>query len=164
MQAAIARSSLPRHYSALIKPDSAIQFDKDAKTMIKTKAFSETSGVDAVSDIESLHYVDGTVVVVIACSIDQTQCVHGMKVTFVRPTGFRLLDELELARYWISPGFSPGSHVLEVEDDGWSAEESRLQTFDTARREWLVVSGNACVNVFCPDAPQIERISWQYKV
>lgn len=131
--------------------------------MIKTQAFSETSGVDPFSDIESLQYLDGAVVVVIACSIDQARHVHGLKVTFLRVTGFRLLDELDLARYWISPDFIRGSHVLEVEDDGWSAEESRLQTFDTVRREWLVVSCNACASVFCANAPQIERISWQYK-
>lgn len=97
---------------------------------------------------------------ILACSKDALGLVQGLKIHFTQPSGFRVLDEADLARYWISAGFSRGSHVLEVTRDGWSAEENGLQSFDTDRREWLVVSGNACVNVFCMSEPEVAEISW----
>jgi len=110
-----------------------------------------------------VEYIDGRLVVVVACSSDENRQVSGIKVTFPRVTGFRLLDELDLARYWIAKDFPSGSHVLEVKGGGWSSEEDMFQTFETARREWLVVSGNACVSVFCRAEPKITELNWEFK-
>ena len=129
---------------------------------IETRPFASTHIVHFGSDVESLHYVDGNLTIVLACLRDEEGIVQGLKVNFSRPTGFRLLDELDLARYWISDGFSRGSHVLEVKSGGWSAEEDVLQSFETERREWLVVTGNACVSVFCSLEPEFADISWRY--
>jgi hypothetical protein len=79
----------------------------------------------------------------------------------MQPSGFRLVDEMDLARYWLSRTFVGGSHVLEVKNGGWSTEEDVLQSFETERREWLVVSGNSCVSVFCSRKPELMDISWK---
>jgi hypothetical protein len=130
---------------------------------ITAQAFSPANGVAATSDVESLEYTNGGLVVVLACSMDENRKVSGIKVTFPRVTGFRLLDELDLVRYWMAKDFPCGSHVLEVKGGGWSSEENIFQTFETARREWLVVSGNACVSVFCRAEPEIAEIKWEFK-
>ena len=99
--------------------------------------------------------------ITLACSKDEGGAVRGLKVNVSEPTGFRPLDELALARYWISDGFSHGSHVLEVKKGGWSMEEDALQSFETERREWLLMSGNACVRVFCLTPPELQAITWK---
>lgn len=130
---------------------------------LTAQAFSPTDGVAFTSDVESVEYTDGGLVVVLARSMDENQEVRGIKITFPNVTGFRLLDELDLARYWVAKDFPRGSHVLEVKGGGWSSEEDMLQTFETARREWLVVSGNACVSVFCRAEPEITEVEWKFK-
>jgi hypothetical protein len=128
---------------------------------IETRQFSPMNGVHWVSDVESLQYLDGDLDITLACSQDEEGIIRGLKVNFSRPTGFRLLDELALARYWSSGGFSSGSHVLEVKNGGWSTEEDVLQSFETERREWLVITGNACVSVFCPLEPELQDLCWK---
>jgi hypothetical protein len=127
---------------------------------IETRPFAPTNGVHFGSDVESLSYREGNLDVTLACVQDNEGVIHGLKVHFTQPTGFRLLDEADLARYWISKRFATGSHVLEVKNGGWSAEEDVLQSFETERREWLVVSGNACVSVFCSIEPELMNTSW----
>lgn len=126
---------------------------------IETLPVTPASGTHFGSDVESLCYVDGKLDVVLVCSQDNEGNLCRLRVRFAEPTGFRFLDELDLARYWISAGFSRGSHVLEVTGGGWSAEEDLLQTYETKRREWLVVSGNACVNVFCALPPEVAELA-----
>jgi len=128
---------------------------------IETKPFAPTNGVRFESDVESLCYLEGNLDVILACSKSKEGIIQGLKVHFVRPSGFRFLDEVDLARYWMSKSFARGSHVLEVKAGGWSAEEDVLQSFETKRREWLVVSGNACVSVFCLLEPELKDISWK---
>ena len=106
---------------------------------IETEAFAPTNGVQYGSDVESLCYLDGNLDIILACSKDKDGTVHGFKIHFSRPSGFRFLDEADLSRYWPSRGFAGGSHVLEVKNGGWSTEEDVLQTFETERRESLVV-------------------------
>jgi hypothetical protein len=129
---------------------------------VETRPFAPTTGVRFESDVESLSYLDGNLDVILACSQDEEGTIHGLKVHFAQPSGFRLLDELDLARYWMSKSFARGSHVLEVKNGGWSAEEDVLQSFETKRREWLIVSGNACVSVFCSLEPELMDMSWKY--
>lgn len=127
---------------------------------IETRPFAPKNGVHFGSDVESLSYLDGNLDVILACSRSDEGIIHGLKVHFRQPSGFRLLDELDLARYWMSKSFASGSYVLKVKDGGWSAEEDMLQSFETERREWLIVSGNACVSVFCSREPELTDISW----
>jgi hypothetical protein len=127
---------------------------------IETRPFSRTNGVNWGSDVESLQYLGGNLAITLVCS-GEDGIIQGLKVNFSQPTGFRLLDELSLARYWVSGGFARGSYVLEVEKGGWSTEEDDLQSFETERREWLVVSGNACVSVFCLQDPELQDLSWK---
>jgi len=128
---------------------------------IETQPFAPTNGVDFGSDVESLNYLDGNLDIILACSQNEEGIIQGLKVHFMQPSGFRLVDEMDLARYWISRSFIRGSHVLEVKNGGWSAEEDVLQSFKAERREWLVVSGNACVSVFCSREPELMDISWK---
>jgi hypothetical protein len=128
----------------------------------KARAHLPPDGVELNSNVASLEYVDGALVVVLACSIDQEKNVKGMKLTFSEASGFRLLDESALARYWAATDFPWGVHLLEVTDGGWGAEENALQGLEAPRREWLVITGNACVNVYCSSEPEVVHTSWKY--
>ena len=71
------------------------------------RAFSPSVGVTPYSDLESVEFRDGALVVVIACTVngDRTvRTVNGLRVTFTQVAGFRVLDELDLARYVASGG------------------------------------------------------------
>lgn len=130
---------------------------------LKARAFDPEGGIEYPSDIESLEYSDDNVKVVVACSLNDVGNVNGIEVIFSEVTGFRLLDELDLARYWLSKDFPRGCHVLEVNREGWSDEENKLQGFETKRREWLIVTGNACVNVFCESEPKMKDVTWKFE-
>lgn len=67
-----------------------------------------------------------------------------------------MLDEADFARYWVSPGFRHGHHVLYVVGGGWRAEESTLQGLPRSEgNEWLIVTGNRCVSVLSSEEPQV---------
>jgi len=131
---------------------------------LKTQAYLPAHGVQPDSDLESLQYKDGILTIVLACSLHQHGNIHGISLTFPDVAGFRLLDEVDLARYWPSSGFVQGSHLLEVIDGGWSAEQNMLQGYESRRREWLAVTGNACVSVFCISEPAVSHCSWTRRV
>ena len=131
---------------------------------LKTLAYLPAHGVQPDSDLESLQYKDGILTIVLACSLDQHENIHGISLTFQDVAGFRLLDEVDLARYWPSSGFVEGSHLLEVIDGGWSAEQNMVQGSESRRREWLAVTGNACVSVFCISEPAVSHGSWTRQV
>lgn len=128
---------------------------------LKSFAYLPTNGVDPNSDIESCRYEDGALIVVLACFLDDSRNVAGVSLKFSNVTGFRLLDELDLARYWLSNDFARGSYLLEVTNGGWAEEETELQGYERTRREWLAVTGNACVSVFSSSEPEISPRSWR---
>jgi hypothetical protein len=130
---------------------------------LKAKAYLPVDGVEPYSDIESVQYQDGALVIVLACTLSGSRNVEGVSLRFSGATGFRLLDELDLARYWLSKDFTRGSYLLEVTDGGWAAEETELQGYDRPRREWLALTGNACVSVFCASEPEVSRVSWPFE-
>ncbi|WP_198089028.1 hypothetical protein [Variovorax sp. E3] len=127
---------------------------------LKAKPFSERRPVRWGSDVASLNFNDAGLLVRVACDmVDDT--VQGFDVVFRHASGFRLLDEVDLARYWTSAHFPSGFHVLEVQEGGWLDEESQLQGYVSLRREWLIVTGHACVSVFCSVDPVVEEASWR---
>lgn len=130
---------------------------------LKAQAYLQANGIEPYSDVESVEYKDGAVVVVLACSLNDKRHIEGVRVTFPSTTGFRMLDELDLARYWLSKEFTRGSYLLEVTDGGWAAEETELQGYERPRREWLALTGNACVSVFCDVEPQVSEVSWLFE-
>jgi hypothetical protein len=130
---------------------------------LKAFAYLPANGVEPYSDIESCRYEDGAFVVVRACSLDDSRSVRGVSFKFSNVAGFRLLDELDLARYWLSNEFARGSYLLEVTDGGWAEEETELQGYERPRREWLAVTGNACVSVFSTSEPEISFLSWPHE-
>jgi hypothetical protein len=130
---------------------------------LKAKAYLPADGIEPYSDIESVQYQDGALVVVLACKLNENRNIEGVRIAFPSATGFRLLDELDLARYWLSKEFTRGSYLLEVADGGWAAEETELQGYERPRREWLALTGNACVNVFCDTEPQVCEVSWPFE-
>jgi hypothetical protein len=81
----------------------------------------------------------------------------GLRITFSKASAFRLLDEVDLATYWLAEGFIAGHHVIFVLSGGWSAEENERQGYVTERQEWMVVTGNGCLSVFASEPPVIEE-------
>lgn len=130
---------------------------------LRAFAYLTANGVESYSDVESVRYEDGAFVVVLACSVDDSRNVKGFSLRFSNVSGFRLLDELDLARYWLSDDFTRGSYLLEVTDGGWAAEETELQGYNNPRREWLAATGNACVSVFSTSEPEITPLSWPFE-
>ena len=126
------------------------------------RAFTPATGVAPNSDLESVEFRDGALVVVVACSIDPDCTVHGLRVTFTDVAGFRVLGEVDLVRYWASEGFAHGSHVLEVERGAWAEEDDASQGIDWRRREWLVVTGNWSASVFSATPPHIVDAAWKF--
>jgi hypothetical protein len=110
------------------------------------------------SDIAGVHFDGARLVVLVASESTGAGRFRGFRVTFSHPSGFRVLDESNLARYWASPGFVPGYHVLCISQGGWAEEESQLQGFEESnRREWLIATGNRCVSVLSHAEPKIEE-------
>lgn len=128
---------------------------------LKAVPFTPTVGVHWGSDIESLSFSSNGLAISVAREVNESGDVQGLTVLFDQASSFRLLDELDLARYWASDGFPKGSHVLEVIEGGWSEEENQLQGYKTPRREWLIVTGNGCVSVFSPCKPKVQIATWQ---
>ncbi|MEO6276653.1 hypothetical protein, partial [Roseateles sp.] len=99
----------------------------------------------------------GRLEILIASSPAGQQRFNGLRISFPEACEFRMLDEADLARYWASPGFHRGHHVLSVVSGGWRAEEWSLQGLQSKHEgnEWLIVTGNRCVSVLSSDAPQV---------
>lgn len=127
---------------------------------IKTVGFGPSMQVDWGSDLKAFAWNEGALTVTVACEISIDRVVHGLEIRFENAWGLRFLDELDLARYWLSDGFVRGFNVLEVLAKGWADEETSLQGYDRPRREWLVVTGYGCANVFAEEPPCIVAASW----
>jgi hypothetical protein len=120
--------------------------------------FSEIVGIDSASDVAQLSFSwEEGLTVVVACRA-RAERVPALEVVFSAASAFRVLDECDLARYWSSPGFARGAYVLEVSAGGWLSEEKQLQGYERPRREWLVATGNTCVNVFCSMEPTVRNV------
>lgn len=133
-----------------------------ANAVFKAQAYLPANGIESNSNIHSLEYMNGDLIVVVMSSLDWNGHASGIRLTFPGLLGgFRLLDELELMRYMTSAEFPGGCHLLEVTEGGWKEEEDALQGLEKERREWLVVAGNACVSVFCSDAPEVVYLCWK---
>ena len=127
----------------------------------KAKPFSAAQVVQPNSDIQSLSYDGRELVVVVACDLKSRGLVAGIEVRFSEANALRYLDEADLVRYWASADFPRGHHVLEVLEGSWAWEESELQGYSTRSREWLIVTGNGCVNVFSSISPEISDTEYQ---
>lgn len=112
------------------------------------------------SDVENLSFSSQGLNIRIALEIDAERRVRGLDVTFPDASAFRYLDELDLARYWMSKGFVRGHPVLEVQGGGWCDEEAVLQQFENHRREWLIATSNGCVSVLASSDPTIIEVAW----
>lgn len=123
---------------------------------IKAKPFGHLEKFDWGSDIHSVHY-DGSLVVQV---LRNRNASSGIEITFSTAYGFRLLDELALAHYWVADDFPSGYPVLEVLDGGWAQEEDQRLGHVEVQREWIIVTGGACVSIFSPVAPTILEGQW----
>jgi hypothetical protein len=129
-------------------------------SMLKTVAVDIPRNVARNSDLQSLSY-DGSILSIrVARELLSEAEIGGIEVTFSSTKAFRCLDESDLANYWVSSKFVRESHVLEVQAGGWSDEEAARRGYKQNCREWLVVSGNACVSVFSENPPTIQELSW----
>ncbi|QDQ25498.1 hypothetical protein FNU76_03520 [Chitinimonas arctica] len=125
---------------------------------IDAQPYSKAQAIHFGSDIHSVEWQDGQLQVLVAREILASKQISGLLIQFECATGFRLLDELDLARYWSATNFPLGHHVLKINGGGWSAEENNLQGFDTGRTEWLIVTGNGCMSIFSQGDPKIENV------
>lgn len=117
--------------------------------------FDSEAGMPSASDISWVKYDGCKLEVLVARSAASAGRFKGVKFMFDWVTGFRFLDEGDLLRYWRSDGYRGGHHLFSVEAGGWAKEEFNLEGVTEKRREWLVVTGNGCMNVFAHDAPEI---------
>ena len=126
---------------------------------LDTQSYSPPVKVDHGSDVADLNLSSsGELIVRIACRRRADGEVDGLQVSFPRVSEFRLLDEVTLATWWMSPGFKAGHHVLEVVGGGWGSELNNLQGYEVLRREWLLVTGNGCMSVISNEPPRLQDI------
>jgi hypothetical protein len=123
---------------------------------IKAKPFGCLEQFDWGSDIRSVVY-DGHLVVRVLRNRNRED---GIEVSFSQVDGFRLLDEVELAEYWMDEDFPGGFPVLEVLDGGWAKEEDRRLGYVQQQREWIIVTAGACVSVFSKHEPEVIGVTW----
>lgn len=121
---------------------------------LELRPFDAEVGMPSASDISWVSYDGRKLEVMVAQVASSAGKFKGIKFTFDWVTGFRLLDEGDLLRYWRSDGYRGGHHLFSVEAGGWAEEEFKLEGVKDKRREWLVVTGNGCMNVFAHDAPE----------
>lgn len=124
---------------------------------IRTVPIAPALAVPSESDIASVRFNGQSLSIAVAREPLEGDRFRGLRVTFQSVQGFRFLDESDLAQYWVAPGFVHGHHVLLVTSGGWGAEEDLRQGLEVRRREWLVVTGNLCLNVFASEDPQIDE-------
>lgn len=79
----------------------------------------------------------------------------GIRITFSQVDVFRLLDEVQLAAYWVRENFPEGYPLLEVLEDGWAHEENERLGYIQQQREWMIVTAGACVSVFSTSEPEV---------
>jgi hypothetical protein len=118
---------------------------------IKARPFGCQEQFDWGADIHSVSY-DGTLSIRVLRNRNRDD---GIEVTFSQVDGFRLLDEVTLAEYWIAEDFPSGYPVLEVFDGGWAKEEDKRLGYTQSQREWIIVTAGACVSVFSRHEPKI---------
>lgn len=127
---------------------------------IKARSFGSQERFDWGADIHSVSY-NGSLSIRVLQNRNRND---GIEVTFSQVDGFRLLDEVRLAEYWIAEDFPSGYPVLEVFDGGWAKEENARLGYTEQQREWLIVTAGACVSIFSSHEPEIRDGSWPAKV
>ena len=139
-----------RRLATHLKPSKKIHMP------IKAKSFWYQEQFDWGADIHSVSY-DSCLSIRVLRNRNSN---NGIEVTFAQVDGFRLLDELALAEYWIAGDFPSGYPVLEVFDGGWAKEENTRLGYTEQRREWIIVTAGACVSVFSEHEPKIRNAIW----
>ncbi|MDO5654436.1 MAG: hypothetical protein Q4G39_10100 [Brachymonas sp.] len=130
------------------------------KLQLRTLPYGKPAEIHAASDVEHLNFSAQVLDIRIACARKEKGSIQGLDISFSEASAFRCLDESDLARYWRSEGFVRSYPVLE---GGWCDEEAALQGYKNHRREWLVITGNTCVNIFAATNPTIAAADWEYK-
>jgi len=138
----------------LIKPSETRHY-----MPIKAKPFGCQEQFDWGADIHSVFY-DGSLSIRVMRNRNKDD---GVEVTFLQVDGFRLLDEVPLAEYWIADDFPSGYPVLEVFDGGWAQEEDKRLGYTQQQREWIIVTAGACVSVLSKHEPDIRDAVWPVK-
>lgn len=126
---------------------------------LKARPFGWQERFDWGADIHSVFY-DGCLSIRILRNRNRED---GIGVSFSQIDGFRLLDEVPLAAYWIADDFPSGYPVLEVFDGGWAKEEHARLGYTEQQREWIIVTAGACVSVFSRHEPEIREAIWPAK-
>jgi hypothetical protein len=123
---------------------------------IKARPFGRLEQFDWGADIYSVTY-NGRLVIGVLRNRNKDD---GIEITFPQIGGFRLLDEVPLAEYWIGGDFPSGYPVLEVFDGGWATEENKRLGYTQQQREWIIVTAGACVSIFSESEPEIIDAVW----
>lgn len=134
-------------------------FGGTAYMPIKVIPFGCQEQFDWGADIHSVLY-DGRLSIRVLRNRNKDD---GIEVTFSQVDGFRLLDEVPLAEYWVDDDFPSGYPVLEVLDGGWAKEEDERLGYIRQQREWIIVTAGACVSVFSKHVPEIRDSVWPVK-
>lgn len=126
---------------------------------INASAFGCLEQFDWGADIHSVSY-DGRLSIRVLRNRNKDD---GIEVTFPQVDGFRLLDEVPLAEYWLAEDFPVGYPVLEVFSGGWAKEEGERLGYPELRREWIIVTAGTCMSVFSKHEPEIREAVWPTK-
>ena len=92
---------------------------------------------------------------------DEAENDKFVEIVFTVPRGFRYLDEGDLLPYWSSGCFDTSRHlVFEIRHGGWADQEEQSGMLNVTAavgtfREWLITSGNACLNVISAVEPLV---------
>lgn len=114
------------------------------------------------SDLCEVTYGNfGVLRAVINLGQDEDEENRFLEIVFKGARGFRYLDEGDLLPYWSSDAFDNSNHLVhEIKQGGWAEQEEKNGLLNTTAafglpREWLIVSGNGCLNVISAGEPLV---------
>jgi hypothetical protein len=106
--------------------------------------------------IRALHYDSLSLVI----DIQGERKFSFARVTFRKPIGFRVLDEMDLSEFWNNYS-EPNGWLYEVLEGGWMELEAQRQgfsshaIFENKLKEYLLVD-DKCISVLSANPPEIE--------
>ena len=114
------------------------------------------------SDISELDFSNSGLRIVVITSPRGSLQHLWLEYYFPRVRGFRLLEEIDLMRYWETNQFSSDHHLFEITFGGWLDQESQLPGMIEhsigARREWFIRTTNGSANVISGEQPLIREL------
>ena len=113
------------------------------------------------SNIVSLSYDQSGLRIVLETNPKGSFDRLNLEYLFKHTRGFRILDELDIYRYWNNEIFSSNHHLYELQKGGWLEQETQfsgMMSNPNGIREWFIRTSNLCANIFAPNIPLIREL------